>query len=252
VRSIAVICGLLASYSAASADALDWRGAYVGGFGGAAWTNNSVSTVLTGAWNGNIVPLNATDRDAVLPNVNRDVNGVGATGGVTAGYNWLLDGFLLGIEADASAIDGRQTAISYVSSAIGSRYRVETSSNIDWMATVRGRLGMTLAQSLLYVTGGVAFGERSYSQEIEQLNLPFRQAAGFSRTATGWVVGGGVEQALSEAWSLRLQYLHVDFGSQSIGSAGVCVGFAGCEIYTGSHEAGLTLDTVSAGINYHF
>ncbi|MDH4983853.1 outer membrane beta-barrel protein [Hyphomicrobium sp. D-2] len=110
----------------------------------------------------------------------------------------------------------------------------------------------------MYVTGGLAVGRHEFSQNISQLVLPagfgsFDQQAAFQKTSWGWALGGGFEQALSERWSLKLQYLHVDLGSHRVRSFGECSGWPGvCAVYSGSHKVNVKLDTVSASINYRF
>jgi outer membrane immunogenic protein len=42
------------------------------------------------------------------------------------------------------------------------------------------------------------------------------EAASMSTTKTGWTVGGGVEYALLNGWSLKAEYLHLDFGTAEI------------------------------------
>jgi len=133
---------------------------------------------------------------------------------------------------------------------------LETSSNIDWLATFRARVGWTFDRSLIYITGGLAVGKHEFRQHIAQLNLPafaYRQTGAFNDTSAGWTLGTGLEHALSKQWSLKLQYLHVDLGSHSTTSVGTCPVFPGlCEVFTGSHKADLKVDTVSAGVNYRF
>jgi outer membrane immunogenic protein len=230
---------------------VDWRGVYVGGFAGAAWTDSTFATDLFGEWIG-LNPLNHEDRDALLPLLNGGMASTSAFGGAAMGYNWQVDSLLLGAEADYSALDGKNSTTSAVTAV--NPYRVEASTDIDWVATLRGRLGVAFDRSLVYVTGGFAFGERKFNQSIVQLNFPFVETGASSSTKAGWVLGAGLEHALNEEWSLRLQYLHVDFRSESGDSAGVCPApfVADCAVYTGSHKVDFAIDSVTAGITYRF
>jgi outer membrane immunogenic protein len=111
------------------------------------------------------------------------------------------------------------------------------------------------------VTAGLAVGEHKFTQDIfhqgNSFGTPFiyNEAASFNKTSLGWALGAGFEHALSSNWSVKLQYLRVDLGSDRAGSSGICtpdfIAFS-CSAFTGSHKAGLTLDTVTAGINYRF
>ena len=214
--------------------------------------DRAFATELSGEWSNPLNPLNQVDRDALLPLLNSGKTTTGAIGGAAAGYNWQMDSLLLGVEADYSALDGKKSTTSTVTAI--SPYRVETSTDVDWVATLRGRLGVAHDRSLVYVTGGLAFGEPKFTQSIVQLNFPYVQTGASSSTKTGWVLGAGLEHALDDEWSFRLQYLHVDLGSESAGSVGICPppSVAVCAVYTGSHKVDFALDSVTAGINYRF
>ena len=101
------------------------------------------------------------------------------------------------------------------------------SSRNDWLGTVRGRIGYAFDRFMPYVTGGAAFGDLKAS-------TPGSGSIGSDQT--GWTVGGGIEYALSNKWTIKLDYLHVDFGN--INWPPVRVHF--------------DEDTVRAGINYRF
>jgi outer membrane immunogenic protein len=252
MRRAAILLGSLAWCFPAASQGVDWRGAYIGGFAGAAWIDSTSATELSGEWGNTGNPLNQVDRNALLPLLNSAMTSTSAIGGVAVGYNWLLDSFLVGVEADYSALDGKSSATSTVTAS--NPYRVEASTDVDWAATLRGRLGLTFDRSLVYVTGGLALGDVSFNQSIVQLNFPYVETGASSSTKAGWAVGAGLEHALDDEWSFRLQYLHVDLGSESDGSAGVCPSptVAECAAYTGSHKVDFVLDSVTAGINYRF
>ncbi len=65
---------------------------------------------------------------------------------------------------------------------------------------------------LPYVTGGFAWGHVRYTADDFQ---PTNSATG-SATATGWTVGGGIEYAITQHWSVKAEYLHIDLGSKTI------------------------------------
>ncbi len=250
MRRAAILLGLLTWCFPAAAQGVDWRGVYIGGFVGAAQMDHAFGTELSGEWGNG--PLNQADRDALLPLLNGGKTNTGAIGSVAAGYNWQMDRLLLGVEADYSVLDGNNGTTTTVTAI--SPYRVETFTDVNWVATLRGRTGVAFDRGLVYVTGGLAFGEREFNQSIVQLNFPYVQTGASSSTQAGWVLGAGLEHALDDKWSFRLQYLHVDFGSESGGSAGVCPppDVALCAVYTGSQKVDTALDSVTAGISYRF
>jgi outer membrane immunogenic protein len=115
------------------------------------------------------------------------------------GYNWQFGGFLAGIEGDLSfsGIDG---------DAFFGGKNVE--SELDWMATVRGRAGALVADGVLvYTTVGVAWGD--WNDRVPALGIRA------SNTYVGYTAGGGVEAAISSKMTVKLEYQFLDFGDES-------------------------------------
>jgi opacity protein-like surface antigen len=61
------------------------------------------------------------------------------------------------------------------------------------------------------------------------------------------MVGGGLQYAIADHWSVRAQYQYVDLGSVSFDSA-----FFEAPAYTGHHEASLKEHNASFAIIYGF
>lgn len=57
----------------------------------------------------------------------------------------------------------------------------------------------------------MAFG----SVENRYLNGPFNSFSE-KNTKTGWTIGAGLEQALTDHWSAKVEYLYVDLRDQTI------------------------------------
>jgi outer membrane immunogenic protein len=115
--------------------------------------------------------------------------GGNAMGGLQIGYNWQINQFILGAEADVSGID-------VPASSAGSSFKE------NWMSTYRVRAGQTMGNYLLYVTGGVA---------LTGLKASVTGGGSATATQTGFTVGGGLETFLwSPHWSVRFEYLYVD------------------------------------------
>jgi outer membrane immunogenic protein len=149
-----------------------WEGPYVGLTGGAG--------AASAAW----LPLSE----------DIDISGV-VLGGV-AGYNFSAFGrTVVGIEADASwsGITGDRS----IAGCLG-----ECSAEIDWIGSLRGRLGVELPSSLIYLTGG--FSAAGFDASPEGTNT-------IDGTQFGWALGAGAEFALSETVSAKAEYLHSDF-----------------------------------------
>jgi outer membrane immunogenic protein len=65
---------------------------------------------------------------------------------------------------------------------------------------------------MLYVTGGGAWARTDYAALDEYSGgCPNCGAVSFSKTATGWTVGGGAEWMLTPNWILRTEYLYYQF-----------------------------------------
>ena len=88
--------------------------------------------------------------------------------------------------------------------------------DLDWIGTVRGRIGYTWDRWLTYFTGGFAYGRVSYGANF--FNFTDQFPASFRDTKTGWTVGGGLEYALAGSWgnwTMRGEYLYISLNSAS-------------------------------------
>jgi outer membrane immunogenic protein len=167
---------------------------------------------------------------------NPKVNGV--VGGVQAGYNWrLAPQWLWGIEGDIQATSERasQTWIDpglpntapnitdFVPRA-GGPATLNSEWKFPWFGTVRLRAGYNPSTNwLLYVTGGLAFGESQYSFNFSQPGAannfppsPTTYMLRSSSTDVGYAVGAGAEVKLNRNWSVKAEYLYVDLGTRTI------------------------------------
>jgi len=154
-----------------------------------------------------------------------DLSG-GVIGG-TAGVNWQLGHAVIGLEGDVdwSNLKGNTTSTLCAAGC--------TTSN-NWLATVRGRAGYAFDRFLPYVTGGVAVGD------IKASTPGF---AGGTQSNAGWTAGGGVELALTNNWTAKAEYLHVDLGNMNCGfSCGVVA----------NNNVSLKSDLVRGGVNFRF
>lgn len=143
-------------------------------------------------------------------------NGGGVVVGGEAGYNYQFGNFVGGLEADLAYthIHGSATGIS----AFGVVQPVE--QDINWLGTIRARLGVApVGRLLLFATGGAAFGGTSLSSSFNPgVNCAVTSCGSGSVSATnsGWTAGGGLEYAWSNQLSLKAEYLFVDLGRESL------------------------------------
>jgi outer membrane immunogenic protein len=153
----------------------------------------------------------------------------GFIGGGQLGYNWQFgDRFVAGIEADIQGVasaSGSVTRTSIIPLPVplfdpGNVVltTLSASKSIDYLGTVRGRLGFLVTPTLLaYGTGGLAYGGvQSSASTFQSRNgpvIPFGAANSFSDTRVGWTAGGGGEWMFMANWSAKVEYLYYDLGS---------------------------------------
>jgi outer membrane immunogenic protein len=183
---------LVASTPAWSADTVavvpvasfNWSGAYLGVVGSYNWGHTD--------WRFD----NGTNAD-------HRANGGGIGG--TIGYNWQFpNNLVLGIEGDVSWLDA-SGGTSCPNPAF------DCNSKVSWLGTVRPRVGYAFGPFMPYVTGGAAFGKVKLSSPAAG-GVP---GISESHTAFGWAAGTGVEYALTDHLTAKLEYLHVDLGKDT-------------------------------------
>ncbi len=131
----------------------------------------------------------------------------GFFGGVHAGYNLQRGRFVFGLEADYSAFDSDDRVVTGNGNV---RHDLETS----WLATIRGRIGITHESWLFYASAGAAFAELDTRRDN-----PGRTDSD-TETVNGYAIGAGVEKMLTPNWTARLDYLYVDFGDEKFDAPG--------------------------------
>jgi outer membrane immunogenic protein len=138
----------------------------------------------------------------------------GFVGGGQIGYNWQQGTWLYGLETDLqySAQRGDSVTCTTATCVAGTAFG-SASHSIRWFGTFRGRLGyLPTDRILLYVTGGAAYAgiNSDYISGINGLTLV---GGSTSNTRLGWTVGGGVEGAVADRWTVKVEYLYADYGS---------------------------------------
>jgi outer membrane immunogenic protein len=210
----------------------NWTGFYVGG--------DIAVTSTTGNAQSNALPASV-----LLPSGVQQVSGglgAGGTfaGGGFAGYNLqFAPTWVAGIEADWTSMnaDGRLTSNWLDNTGVMIQNATTTlSSELQWAASVRGRIGYLIVPSFLaYATGGVAWGKWEYSANSTDAAVGYGANTTFSRTDTGWVAGFGFEWAPFSRYRLvlRAEYLNYRFGgTQATAAASGFPGSASAYLWT--------------------
>ena len=167
-------------------------------------------------------------------------------GGVQAGYNSQFSNVVVGLEGDINSFRLQDSASSgpYVFPSSGTIGDTETTMDAQWLATLRGRIGFTYDSLLIYATAGVANANLKYTQTTNNLTTGAFESVTFTNQL-GWTVGVGGEWALDKNWSVKAEYLYLDFGSTSAPGF-----FSNAPGFPNNHSADLTTDIARLGINY--
>jgi outer membrane immunogenic protein len=138
--------------------------------------------------------------------------------GAQLGYNWQRGSLVYGFETDISGLDldSRMNTTLPRQFNFAPPVTANTSSNIDWYGTVRGRLGWAAGPILFYGTGGLAYGRMGVNSTLFDSFTPNILNTQSSSVKTGWVAGFGVEYLLRPNVILNLGYQYVDLGTTSL------------------------------------
>lgn len=185
---------------------INWAGFYIGVQGGYGWgdTSHNFSGLNAGEWDTN-----------------------GGLFGVTWGTNWQRGNWVYGFASDFS-FSNVEGAFDGAGCNTGACY-----TELRNLSTSRVRLGYATDNRLLYVTGGLAYGEVRAGVR----NSTDRD----DETRFGWALGAGLEWAFAPRWSLKAEYIHIDLGDSNIYLAGGAI----------PTSVDVTADVVRVGVNYN-
>lgn len=217
--------------------AYNWTGFYIGADVGGGWAQTDLVTFPTGTILG------------ASPTHFYDLKGSGALGGGHVGYNWqVTPNWLLGVEADIVGTDIKGSGLGVPPFASATE---PVSRNVRWLASARGRVGLTFDRVLLYATGGAAFGEINYTANNIFPLAPNSYPFAGSSTRSGWVAGAGVEWAINTNWLIRGEYLYYDLDSfgATVSGAGPALVPGATWTYNWGHT---TVQTGRVGVSYKF
>jgi outer membrane immunogenic protein len=194
----------------------NWTGIYVGVNGGGAWGKQDPLDVITDAFD------------------HFKISYSGGLIGGTAGAQVQVAHVVIGFEADLdwASITGHATFTPTIF-GVPAPFLLNAKTSMDWMGTLRGRLGYAHDNWLFYVTGGAAvIGAKT---ELLTVAGPVCGTFGVINCSgtdkrIGGAAGAGVEYGFAPNWSAKLEYLYVSALSLEV-----------------SH-----LNMVRAGINWRF
>jgi outer membrane immunogenic protein len=206
-----VACALAAVSTASAADlpvrmpvksppiiapAWSWTGCYIGAHAGSGWGDKY--------W---------TDRAGgdISDNVSYPTSGFLAGG--QAGCDYQVDRIVFGIE-------GSYSWASIRGDGVPPRELENTTfeTRMSGLATLTGRLGFVADRALIYAKGGGVWArERHTVSEFELADEVRTEQLSQSITTNrfGWLFGAGIEYAITNNWSSKIEYNYMDFGDKS-------------------------------------
>jgi outer membrane autotransporter protein len=224
-------------------DAITWAGLYVGGIGGVEAGRSDMYFPNSGfAALGVTPPVFGRSAGGSAA----DMRPAGALGGGTLGYNWQLGRWVYGLEGDVAGTGvqsssqcqplNQQPANTTILSTNNSFFQTTCHNNVDWTATIAGRLGYAwLPHTLIYGKAGLAIAQESFSetcnlgpingtngagsylaQNCVNASGVFVNSASANTLGLGWTLGYGVEFAFTQHWTAKAEFDWLDFGHKSV------------------------------------
>jgi outer membrane immunogenic protein len=163
----------------------DWSGGYAGVLMGATCVESKLEDVTA-------------SNDPAADTSRYENAGCGFKGGVLAGWNHQMDNIVLGVEADWAMSN------TIVQNA---DYQADFRFGMNHEITVRPRAGVAMDDTLLFVTAGLAWMQG----DIDGINGS--AISNLTGEHWGWVVGAGVEHAVTDQFRLRMDYLYSQYGT---------------------------------------
>lgn len=178
--------------------------------------------------------------------------------GGQVGYNWQLAGspWVFGIEGELSWLDADGSTTCF---APGGEFTSSTcSARPQYTGTLNGRVGLALGpggRTLVYGKGGAAFMRARIDVTTNENFANTFTATHSSNTVWGWTLGAGIEQAITPAWSLKVEYDYRQFADVTMATpATVTTTDAGVStpVPTSNTSLRQSMHAVKLGLNYHF
>lgn len=170
-----------------------WTGFYLGGNLGVAWAGADVT-------------------DSSGRTLNIRTNGT-FIGGGQVGFNVQLSSLVIGVEGDFDWTGNKATSSAGV--VIPTVGTVQLTNSDQWIATVAGRVGVAVDHWLLYGKAGVGWvGNDSFTLSNQTTSVSIAGLG--SSTNIGWLGGLGIEYAVANNWSIKLEYDYLGLVNETI------------------------------------
>jgi outer membrane immunogenic protein len=190
----------------------------------------------------------------------------GFGGGLHVGYDYQFGWLVAGVEADVMSAKLQRSSVAAVSlidpvSGATIDAAATGSQRLHWFGTLRPRIGFVPFERLMiYGTGGLAVGRVGHRvQGAVAVTLPGEDASeittfgAYRRAGSGyrfgWVIGAGAEYAVTDAISLKGEFLHINLDGRNFVAAFDQPNSGGAAV---RFKNKTTLEVVKAGVNYRF
>jgi opacity protein-like surface antigen len=204
-----------------------WTGCYAGGQagGGFGQKNLNDSAGIVSAISG-------------FTSANSNVSGYMLGGQIGCDYQFLPT-WVVGIEGAATGgnIHSNVGVPTPALAGDSANFRATT----DLLTSITGRVGYAWNNWLLYAKGGAAWASDRYSASDVLATYDFEGV----ESRFGWTAGAGVEWAISDIWSVRLEYDYYGFGTRSVNFIDNVSGTLG------PLDIRQDIQVVKLGVNFH-
>ena len=221
------------------APVFSWTGFYFGPHIGGGWANGDAQTV-------------SSPDPGFFDPFRANLKGTGVVAGGQVGFNWqLAPNWVIGWEADISGTTIDATATQNTATILNipliPASSLTLTRNINWLASVRGRIGISWDRALLYFTGGAAWAGITLQAALVRPILPNMFVVSEGETRTGWVIGGGLDYAFENTnWTMRGEFLHYQFDGFSVDAPSI-TNFTAQDTLRN-----FNVDVVRVGFNYKY
>jgi outer membrane immunogenic protein len=192
-----------------------WTGFYIGAGVGGGWGTATFADPFSGA------------------SASPSLTGLLVTG--ISGINYQISSVVVGVEADFTGSWAKGTVTDVTPNNL--------QTSVFWTSSITGRMGMAFDRLLVYGKGGVAF-----DYDRDTVTIPNGTTAIGSLYHVGWTVGGGVEYAVTEHWTGRIEYDYLRFASKGLSFQGT----ATPGITTVGGTVGLNIGEIKGIMAYKF
>jgi outer membrane immunogenic protein len=208
----------------AIAPVYNWTGCYVGGNVGGIWANTDWTDTVLGDFESNTAN--------------------GALGGVQAGCNYQVGGWVFGIQGDYDWTNINSNVSNGIPAAVA--FALTDNAQIKSLASVTGRVGYAWDRFLGYVKGGGAWVQGDFGFQVAALPV----APTVSLSQSGWTIGVGGEYAFLNWLTGFIEYDYYRFNNNNTTALACTV--AVCGIATTGIGVTANVNVLKAGLNFKF